>query len=198
MTTPSGGAWVAAGGWSNALGRWGSRSAAEVDLMAGVVGDDRRALPALRAQAVATGPWLMMRADFARVLARSSDAGGALVARARIGPAAGLHLGAHVAERDGIDPLVARALVGAPLEPASGFLAAPGWTGGGRLGVPLGGRVTVRAGADVDLDARALVAAVGSFELHDRCSCVVLRANAAHRIGREGVDVWLSIDLPER
>jgi hypothetical protein len=107
-----------------------------------------------------------------------------------------VNLGAHVAERDGVDPVVARALVDAPLEPASGFLALAGWTGGARLAIPLGSRVTTRAGADMDLDARQLVAAVGALELHDPCGCVVVRATAAHRIGREGVDVWLTVDLP--
>jgi hypothetical protein len=198
MAATGGSAWVTGGGWSNALARWGSRTAAELDLVAGAVGDDRRLLPALRARTAVSGTWLALRADFARVVTRPSDAGGALVASARFGPATGLHVAAHVAQRDGVDPLVARALVGAPMEPASGFLAAPGWTGGARLGAPIGARASVRGGADVDLDARALVAAVGSLELHDRCRCVVVRATAAHRIGREGVDVWLSIDLPER
>jgi hypothetical protein len=101
-----------------------------------------------------------------------------------------------VAGRDGVDPVVARALVDAPLEPASGFLDATGWTGGARVAVPLGSRVTTRAGADVDLDARQLVAALGSLELHDPCNCVVVRATASHRIGRGGVDVWLTVDLP--
>jgi hypothetical protein len=196
MAAPRGSAWVADGGWSNALARWGSRTAAEVEVVAGAVGDDRRALPAVRALAAAGGRWLALRAELARVLTRSPGAGGALVASARLGSAAGFHVAAHVAQRDGVDPLVARVLVGAPLEPASGFLAAPGWTGGARLGAPLGARVTARGGADVDLDARALVAAVGSLEVHDRCRCVVVRATAAHRIGRDGVDVWLSIDLP--
>jgi hypothetical protein len=53
----------------------------------------------------------------------------------------------------------------------------------------------VRGGADVDLDAGELVAAAGSLELHDPCNCVVVRATASRRIGREGVDVWLSVDL---
>ncbi len=86
-----------------------------------------------------------------------------------------------------------------PYEAASGFLSAPGWTGGARLGVPFGPRVTVRGGADVDLDALAgdteLVAAAGSLELHDPCNCVVVRATASHRIGRDGVDAWVSVDL---
>jgi hypothetical protein len=48
----------------------------------------------------------------------------------------------------------------------------------------------------VDLDAGELVAALGSLELHDPCNCVVVRATAAHRIGRGGVDAWVSVDLP--
>jgi hypothetical protein len=143
-----------------------------------------------------TGAWAGLRADFARVMLSTDRDGGAFVARARIGPATGLHVTAHVAERDGVDPLVARALTDAPLEPASGFLSAPGWTGGARLGIPLGSRITTRAGADYDFDARQLVAALGALELHDPCGCVVVRATAAHRIGRDGVDVWVTVDLP--
>jgi hypothetical protein len=107
-----------------------------------------------------------------------------------------LNITAHVAERDAIDPVVARALVEAPLEPASGFLSSTGWTGGARVGLPIGSRVTARGGGDVDFDRRELVAAVASLELHDPCNCVVVRATAAHRIGRDGVDAWLSVDLP--
>jgi hypothetical protein len=194
---PSGGTWVFAAAWHNAVARWGSRAAAEVDLLGGVVGNAGGVFPAVRARAAAGGDWLGLRVDFARVAVGSTfDAGGAFVAAARVGPGSGLHLAAHVAERDGIDPMVARALVDAPLEPASGFLAAPGWTGGARLAVPLGRRITTRGGADVDFDQRQLVAAVGSLELHDPCNCVVVRATASHRIGRGGVDAWLAVDLP--
>ncbi len=193
---PDGGAWAAAAGWSNAFARWGSRSSGQLDASAGAVGDARETLPALRARAAVTGAWIGLRADFARVLLSPERDGGAFVARGRIGPSTGLHLTAHVAERDGLDPLIARALTDAPLEPASGFLAAAGWTGGARVAVPLGSRITTRAGADVDLDARQLVAALGALELHDPCGCVVVRATAAHRIGRDGVDVWVTVDLP--
>lgn len=195
MLAPDGGAWVLAAGWDNALWRWGTRASGEVDVSGGLVGDGSQVLPALRARAAASDGWLGLRADFARVLA-AGDVGGALIARARVGPAGGLHLVLHVAERDGIDPVVARALVDAPLEPASGFLASPGWTGGARVGVPIGSHVTARAGADMDLSADQLVAALGALELHDPCGCVVVRATASHRIGREGFDAWLTVDLP--
>jgi hypothetical protein len=137
-----------------------------------------------------------LHADFARVFDKDSGQGGALLAWARLGPADGLHVSAHVAERDGVDPVVARALVDPPLEPESRFLDAPGWMGGARAGIPLGSRVTVRGGADVALDPLAWIDAGGSIEVHDPCGCVVVRANGAYRIGRPGVDVWVSVDVP--
>jgi hypothetical protein len=193
-------AWIGAAGWSNAIGRAGSRGGLDVDAAAGAIGDVDGVRPLLRGRASADGPWLGLRAEVARIVPIGSlddlaSAGGAFLATARFGPAAGLHLTVHAAERDGVDPYVARALVDVPLEPASGFLASPGWTGSARAGLPIGTRVTARGGADVDLDAGQLVGAAGSLELHDPCNCVVVRATASHRIGREGVDVWLSVDL---
>lgn len=196
MVVPDGGAWSASAGWSNTFARWGSRASGQLDASAGAVGDARETLAALRARAALTGTWAGVRADFARVMLSSDRDGGAFVARARIGPATGLHATAHVAERDQVDPLVARALTDAPLEPSSGFLSATGWSGGARVAVPLGSRITTRAGADYDFDAQQLVAALGALELHDPCGCVVVRATAAHRIGRDGVDLWVTVDLP--
>ena len=190
MTGPDGGAWLAAVAWDNAIGRWGTRTSAQIDASAGVVGDATQLRPVLRARASASEGWVGLRADFARVVAPSS-AGGALLARARLGPSSGLNVALHVAGRDGVDPVLARALVDAPLEPASGWLASTGWTAGARVAVPLGSRVTARAGADEDLTAQRLVAALAALGVHDPCGCVVVRASAAHRIGRDGVDVWL-------
>jgi len=192
-------AWVLGAGWSNAFGRFASRDAAEVDVMggaAGAMGGGARALPAIRARASAGQTWVAARADFARVFSPAASAGGAASLAARVGAAGGLHLAAHVAERDGIDPVVARALVDPPFEPESRFFDAAGWTAGARLGIPLGSRVTASGGADFDLDARELVDAGGALEVHDPCGCVVVRTSAAHRIGRPGVDVWVAVDVP--
>jgi len=196
MPIPNGRAWVAEAGWSNAVGRWGSRAAAEIDVAAGAVGHDARAVEAVRARATIGGPSFALRAEMARTLARAADVGGAVAGALRIGSEAGMHIVANVAGRDGLDPILARALTDPSLEPSNGFLDAPAWTGGARVGVPLGSRVTARAGADVDLEADKLVAASGALEMHDPCNCVVLRATGAHRIGRPGIDVWISVDLP--
>jgi hypothetical protein len=190
-----GAAWVVTAGWDNTVERYTSRTAAEMQAAFGAAGDSQGMTPLLRARARIDGPAAALVADAARVL-RPSGVGGALVASARVGSTSGLHLAVHVAERDGVDPSVARALVDPAYEPASGFLAFSGWTGGARAGLPLGSRVSVRGGTEVDLDARALVAAVAALEVHDPCNCLVARLSAAHRIGRGGVDVWLSVDLP--
>ncbi len=196
MQTPDGGAWVAAGTWSNGFGRWGSHGAGEVDVTGGGVGDASETALALRARVAVVSDWVGLRGDVARVFLPSATQGGASLGQARIGASAGLHVAGHVAERDGVDPLLARALVDAPLEPATGFLSAPGWTGGASVALPLGSRITTRAGADVDFTANDLVAEVASLELHDPCNCVVVRAIASHRIGRGGVDAWVTVDLP--
>jgi hypothetical protein len=121
-----------------------------------------------------------------------------------LGAAYGLHLGATIAGRHGVDPILARLLTDAPLEPSGGFFAAEGWTGGARVAVPFSRTFLTRAGADMDLAERVLLAARASVELRDSCECVALRVTGAHRLGRvvpgqagagAGVDVWLTIDL---
>src|SRR4029077_1245582 len=197
---PNGARWVAALGFEKALGRWGARAGGAVEACGGGVGGalSLPPLPLLRARAALGGRWVGLRGELARVVALSSGdtSGGALLIEGRIGAESLLHVSVHAAGRDGVDPLLARALVDAPFEPTSGFLFATGWTGGARLGVPIGSRVTMRAGAEFDRNSPYLVAALGALELHDPCQCVVVRAAAAHRVGRDGVDVWLSVDLP--
>jgi hypothetical protein len=196
MAWPDGAAWVTALGWDNRVDRASSRARVDVDVTAGLAGTDDSYSALVRARAGIEGPWVALTADFARALAPRSTSGGALISRARVGPAAGLNLAVHVAERDRVDPQLARVLVDPVLEPESAFLAAPGWTGGAAAALPVGSRLTLRGAVEADLDARTLVATSGAIEAHDPCNCVVLRLSGAHRIGREGVDVWLSVDLP--
>jgi hypothetical protein len=127
--------------------------------------------------------------------ANGVGAGGAFVARARLGAVDAIHVTLLAAERDGIDPVAARALTDAPLEPSGGFLASTGWTAGAHARIPWTAWLATTGGADGDLTAQLLVAARAGIELRDRCGCLVVRANGAHRIGRDGVDVWLTIDL---
>lgn len=203
-------------GITTTLGRWGAREAIELLAAGGAAAGSRTAesglRPLARARAAATIAWLGVTADVARVFGRGDTSaaepgtasGSAVVARARLGRTDGPRVLANVAVRDGIDSVLARALVDAPLEPAAGFLASEGTTGGAGFVVPWSRALTTSVGADADLTGTSgtvsrssveLVAARAGVELRDRCGCLTLRVMGAHRLGREGVDVWLALDF---
>lgn len=198
---------LANGGFTTTLGRWGLREALELGAAAGGAGGARAALsgvrPLARGRASATLRWFGASGDVARVFGQSDGpdvafgraSGFAAVGRVRLGKTDGLRLLGNVAARDGIDPVLARALVDAPLEPAAGFLVQEGTTGGAGVVVPWSHAVTTSVGADGDATRRELVAARAGVELRDKCGCLTLRVQGSHRIGRDGVDVWLSLDF---
>lgn len=188
-------------GFSSTIGRWGRREALEVAAAGGgAFGADRDASvmrPLARARLAATLSWLGASADVAAVMDGSAPGsrGFAAIGRTRLGPADGPRILANVAARDGVDPVLARALVDAPLEPASGFLAREGTTGGAGVVIPWARAFTTSFGADGDATRRELLAARAGIELRDRCGCLTLRIMGAHRLGREGVDVWVALDF---
>lgn len=191
-----GDAYLGEAGMTTALGRWGAADAIEAGGSVAAVGGTVPLLAA-RWRAAASTTYFGLGAEGAHLLA-SGAAGSALSARTRIGPADSVHLGVYAAAREGVDPVAARLLTDAPLEPSAGFFATEGWTGGSSLVVPWTTWLVTRAGADADLTNELLAAARGGIELRDKCRCLAVRLAGAHRIGREGVDVWLTIDLAPR
>jgi hypothetical protein len=191
-------AWIADGGFETALGRWAAREGLELRAAIGAVGGDQEsAAPVVRWNGAASFPWLGLGAEGAHVFG-AGVTGDAMVGRVRVGTLSSLHLGVTVAGRGGVDPVLARALTDTPDAASMGFLATEGWTAGARVSLPLTAYLTARGGADGDLTAEKLVAARASLEFHDRCGCVVVGANGAERIGRPGVDVWLTVNLARR
>ena len=192
---------IAEAGFTTTLGRWGAREAFELGgAMGGAFGSQvvsNGVRPLGRARVAASLAWLGASADAADVFGGDASVpkGVAVVGRVRLGPADGVRVLTNVATRDGIDPVLARALFDAPLEPAAGFLAQEGTTGGAGLVVPWSHLVTTSVGADADATHRALVAARAGIELRDRCGCLTLRVMGSHRLGRDGVDVWLALDF---
>jgi hypothetical protein len=193
---PNGGAWVATLAWRNRLDRLGAPTSMDIDAVLGEVGTVSNDWAEMRVRASVRGPIAELETDFAQVLAHAGgSSGGAWISHGRLGSLSGLYVAAHVAERTGADPILARALSDPALDPAVGFLAWPGWTGGATAALPLGSRATARAGADADLDTKTLVGESGSIELHDSCRCLAVRATVSHRVGRGGVDAWLAVDF---
>ncbi|MGO8994281.1 MAG: hypothetical protein ACLQVI_13210 [Polyangiaceae bacterium] len=200
MSVVRGNAWTSDVALASEQGRWGARIGSDVSVAVGAVGsleEGSSASLVTRGHAALSASFAGLSGEGARVWTQGGN-GGAFTARARIGELRGPHLVLLAAERDGIDPVLARALTDAPLEPSSGFLSAMGWTAGARAGIPWTYWLTTTGGADVDLTAQMLVAARGGIELRDHCGCLRVRANAAHRLGREGVDVWVTVDLAPR
>ncbi len=68
-------------------------------------------------------------------------------------------------------------------------------TGGAEVSIPWAKVVRTGARADVDLDARALLAVKGLAEYRHPCGCFGLGVVVAHRMGREGVDAAVTVDL---
>lgn len=194
----SGTAPIADAGVSSRLGRWGRRDALELTLAFGGAYNHvpSTVRPLARGQLSISTDWLGATLDSALVATSRQAAGGAVVVtRIRLGRMDGARLLANVASRDGVDPVLARALADPTLEPGQGFLLREGTTGGGSLVVPWARALTTSVGADADATHQELVAARAGVELRDRCNCLALRLNGAHRIGRDGVDVWLVIDF---
>ena len=117
----------------------------------------------------------------------------------RLGPASGPSLRVDVADQAGHGAGEARAVAAGAWAALPGddlaYLAAPGWTGGAEVAVPWTRAVRTALRADVDLDARALLAVRGLAAYRHPCGCFGLGLVAAHRAGREGVDVALSVDV---
>ncbi len=192
LATIAGTAPVADAGVATALGRWGQRRSIDLVASGGVAHVDSWQ-PIARARLSGSLEAFGAQVETAHVSPGQSRAGTAVVARLRVGPSDGPRALANVATRDGVDPLLARALTDAPLEAPGGFLVREGTTGGAGLVLPWSRALTTSAGVDVDATRRELVGARAGLELRDRCNCVTLRVDGSHRIGRSGVDVWLAI-----
>jgi hypothetical protein len=110
----------------------------------------------------------------------------------------GVHAALDVAGRSGASPLLARGLAPARAdEPSGGWLVASGWSLGAEVALPFSS-AEIGAAFDEDATERALLGARGWASYRHPCRCLGLGAFAARRIGRGGVDVWVSVDLAPR
>lgn len=199
LAAASGDAYLGEAGLASAFGRWGAADAIEGSVSVAGIGattsdTSSRAALALRWRGAAGMRYVGLGAEGAHVVG-SGRGGSAFSGRARVGRSDSVHLRVNAAAREGVDPVEARLLTDAALEPSAGFFATEGWSLGGNVVVPWASWVSTTGGIDTDLTNELLVAARGGLELRDKCQCLAVRLTGAHRIGREGLDVWLTIDL---
>jgi hypothetical protein len=190
----AGEALVPSAGIETSLGKWGAGDSIEAGVQAGAAVTHDRSLAILRWRGSATTTFAGMIVEGGHVAAE----GHAFSAKIRVGRVDGASVYGHVTGRDGVDPVVARALVDSSIEAPLGFLSRPGWSAGGRMRLPLFKVLALTGGADGDLSRVDLLSAAFGIELFDTCGCFMLRVMAAHRLGRDGVDVWATLDVAPR
>ncbi len=202
-----GASWLAAAGLSTALGRYAG-PALRLDVRAGATGSaDGGSLGLLHARlgvdthpaAAAVEAAAVGDTVGARDPSTASTRSAAVLGRVRVGAVEGPWLRLEAAVQSGQAAGEARAVAAGAWAALPGdalaYLAAPGLTGGAELSVPWTRAVRTAARADVDLATGTLLAVRGLARYRHPCGCFGLGVIAAHRVGRDGVDVAVSVDL---
>lgn len=189
-----GGLVSAVAGLDNALGSTSNRAGATLGVRAGYVGPARRPVPAVAGRLGASLDWLALRSDAAWLPRQPRDVVEAT--RLRVGREDGLHVTGYVEGRSGASPTLARLLVADAFDaPAQGWFDQDGFSTGAGLGVPWTRWLASAVSADYDLRSRRLLGVRGSLAYRHPCGCLAVVAWAGHRLGRRGVDAWMSVDL---
>jgi hypothetical protein len=191
---PEGDVLTLLGGLHSSLGRRGARWALELDGRAGgLIGRDGREA-----------------AGFGRVAASSEPIGMTLIggfagdprdshvttSRVRLGPRDGLHVSGYAEGRSEAEPLAVRGVaLDAWDAPRFGWLDAAGWTTGGELRVPWTRWLASSVAGDYDVTSETLLGVRGALAYRHPCDCLALVGWAGHRLGRDGVDASLTLDL---
>ncbi len=205
--------WMAAAGVSTALGRYAG-PALRFDLRAGAAGDAASAQGLLHARLGVDAPVAAGVIEAAAVGERTGgelpcigtpvgsscgSKGAAAIAHARVGALAGpwvrLDLAAQTGDGAGRARAIAAGAWAALPADAVAYLDTSGITGGAEVSIPWTAAVRTGARADVDLDARTLLAVKGLAEYRHPCGCFGLGLVVAHRMGRDGVDAAVTVDL---
>ncbi len=204
-----GASWIAAAGLSTALGRYAG-PALRLDARAGATGDGaggsrgllhaRLGVDTLVAAAAIEAAAVGEDAGASPAVSTTASApSAALLGRLRLGAVSGPWLRLDAAAQAGHAAGEARAVAAGAWAALPGddlaYLATPGWTGAAEGSVPWTRAIRTTARADVDLSARTLLAVRGLAEYRHPCGCFGLGLVGAHRVGRSGVDVALSLDL---
>ncbi len=179
-------------GLHNALGHRHRRAAAAVDVEAGGASDGT----ASRQVGQVRATWEARYAALGASATAASIRDGIVRGRGRVGVWHGLHLGGWIDGRQGEEPLLARWISAAPDEPPLGaWFDQGGWSAGGGLGLPLLVGLEASTAVSYDLSAERWLGVRAALRYAHPCRCLDLSAVASERVGRDGVDVWVMLDL---
>jgi hypothetical protein len=191
----NGGFFTAAAGIRSTLGEVaGRRGAVSVSAQAGYAGDGRGTnVPVVAWQATGRAPVFSVRGE--GVSTRGSGTGDVVLSTLRVGPEGGLFVEGRVfGQRNGV-PLIGRLFAAGLDAPWAPWLAEPGWSVGGRVGVPWTREVSTTADVDYDATSAELLGLRGAISYHHPCGCLSAAAWAGHRAARPGADAFVTLSL---
>jgi hypothetical protein len=182
-------------GTRTSLGRFGERAAGAMDLGGAWIGSGSNYLPALATRLTASADVFALRSEGAWLPNQKRSAMG--IVHTRLGRIGALNLSAYAEGRLEVEPILSRWVhADAAWDTGGmGWFETSGLTTGGELNVPWTDWLASAAGADVDVTGRELLGVRGSLGYRHRCGCLAAVAWAGHRIGRPGVDAWVTVDL---
>jgi hypothetical protein len=191
---PDGNAIALLAGMRSTVGRLGSRGALDGSIRFGWAG------PPAAPERVAGGR-LGVATEYVGVGARAHwlwrDAQAIESAlRARIGRVDGLHVGVYLEGRTRLEPLAARLVGSDPWRRlTAGWFDQSGWTVGGELLMPWTSWLSSSFGLDRDLGRPRWLGWRSGAAYRHPCGCLGVVAGASERVGRRGIDGWLSVQL---
>ncbi|MBI5533248.1 MAG: hypothetical protein HY898_11055 [Deltaproteobacteria bacterium] len=192
--------WISSGGFRTTLGPAGGAAWLDAEIAAGAVGQwqQRAPAPAVLGQLTLDTHVLGLKSQGAG-LRENQRMQGVILARARIGAARSVHLAPRIAHRGDLDPMTARALTSAdPYAIGGTWLDRAGTSVGADAVVPVGRGYRLFGGADADATDRTWLGSRGGVMYEHPCGCLAATAWVGQRLGREGVDGWLALDLAPR
>jgi hypothetical protein len=130
---------------------------------------------------------------------QGQSGGGTVLGRARLGKEDSTHLSVRLALQGGLDPVIVRTVNQAEsVQPWTSFLDRNGTSLGSDMSVPLPKKLMLSSGADFDVENERFVSTRMGLGYRHPCGCIAASAWASHRVGREGIDAWISLDLAPR
>lgn len=182
-------------GLRTSLGRWAAGTSLQFEGHAGWVRTDAESLRLASGELLGQGDWYGASLRAASRL-DTADAWTTL-SQLRLGPEFSHHLTLYAEGRRELDPALARAMTGDLLtnEPRHAWYDAPGLSAGAETMLRLSSTLSSAFGGDYDVERERLLGVRGSLAYRHSCGCLATVAWAGHRLGRRGVDAWLTVDL---
>ncbi|MFO0661737.1 MAG: hypothetical protein U0165_18170 [Polyangiaceae bacterium] len=159
---------------------------------------NERSRPMARARNHLGLGWVDLSSDI--ITSRVTSFGVASIDSIEVRPLRRLSVGSDLTALHGLEPIEARWLSTGSVMPvgSASWLAREGVSAGAFVRVALSDRLSASGRMDRDMTERVWIGERAELRYADRCGCIALSMVVAHRLGREGVDAMLGLDLAPR